>query len=157
MKQNNIAVMKIFQQTVVAVAAAIGATCALADGAIQSVTGDMQGGSEVVRIHLSEPLQELPAGFAIQSPARIALDFPGTANEMGRSLVDFNQGNLKSVNVVQAGERSRVVESTSSSPWARARRLSVVPGSRRQSAPRRRMCSGRRVRSNPVPRSRVWV
>ena len=109
MKQNNIAVMKIFQQTVVAVAAAIGATCALADGAIQSVTGDMQGGSEVVRIHLSEPLQELPAGFAIQSPARIALDFPGTANEMGRSLVDFNQGNLKSVNVVQAGERSRVV------------------------------------------------
>ena len=112
MKPNNTAIIKIFQHTVVAVvamAAAMGSTGVLADGAIQSVTGDMQGGSEVVRIHLSEPLQALPAGFAIQSPARIALDFPGTSNEIGRSLVDFNQGNLKSVNVVQAGDRSRVV------------------------------------------------
>ena len=101
--------MKIFQQTVIALVAAIASSWVLAEGAIQSVTGDIQGGAEVVRIHLSEPLQALPAGFAIQSPARIALDFPNTANAIGRSLVDFNQGNLKSVNVVQAGERSRVV------------------------------------------------
>ena len=104
--------MKIFQQAMLAVMAAVGtlgSTGALADGAIQSVTGDMQGGSEVVRIHLSEPLQALPVGFATQSPARIALDFPGVSNDIGRSLIDFNQGNLKSVNVVQAGERSRVV------------------------------------------------
>lgn len=109
MKQNNVATMKLFQQTVVALAAAVGSAWSLADGAIQSVTGSLQGGAEVIRIELSEPLTTLPTGFATQSPARIALDFPETANSMGRSLVEINQGNLKSVNVVQAGNRSRVV------------------------------------------------
>ena len=109
MKQNNVATMKLFQQTVVALAAAVSATWVLADGAIQAVTGSLQGGAEVIRIELSEPLTTLPTGFATQSPARIALDFPETANSMGRSLVEINQGNLKSVNVVQAGNRSRVV------------------------------------------------
>src|SRR5690606_36570637 len=48
-------------------------------------------------------------GFAIQSPARIALDFPGTTNSIGRSVVEVNQGNLKSINIVQAGDRARLV------------------------------------------------
>jgi type IV pilus assembly protein PilQ len=63
----------------------------------------------VVRIDLTQALTALPSGFAIQSPARIALDFPGVSNAMGRSTVEVNQGNLKSVSVVQAGERTRVV------------------------------------------------
>ena len=77
--------------------------------AIESVTGSIQGGVEVIRIDLSQALAAPPAGFAIQAPARIALDFPGVANGLGRSTVDINQGNLKSVNVVQAGDRTRVV------------------------------------------------
>lgn len=77
--------------------------------AIQSVTGGVQGGVEVVRITTSEPLKALPAGFTIQSPARIALDFPGVTNAIGRSTVDINEGNLRSANVVQAGDRTRVV------------------------------------------------
>lgn len=77
--------------------------------AIQSVTAAMQGGSEVIRIQTSEPLQQLPAGFSIQSPARIALDFAGAQNATGRNLVEINQGNLRSVNVVEAGGRTRVV------------------------------------------------
>lgn len=76
---------------------------------IESVTGSIQGGSEVVRIDLSNELASIPSGFAIQSPARIALDFPGVGSAMGRSTVELNQGNLKSVSVVQAGERTRVV------------------------------------------------
>ncbi|MEN9539422.1 MAG: hypothetical protein RLZZ126_1657, partial [Pseudomonadota bacterium] len=80
-----------------------------AQTAIEAVSGAVQGGSEVVRIDLSQPLTAVPAGFTIQSPARIALDFPGVTNGMGRSAVEVNQGNLRSVNVVQAGERTRVV------------------------------------------------
>ncbi len=80
-----------------------------AQNAIETVTGSIQGGSEVIRIDLSQALKTVPTGFTIQSPARIALDFPGVANAMGRSTVELNQGNLKSVNVVQAGERTRVV------------------------------------------------
>ena len=77
--------------------------------AIQSVTGTVQGGTEVIRIDFSEPLAVVPTGFSIQTPARIALDFPGINNAMGRSTVEVNLGNLRSANVVQAGERTRVV------------------------------------------------
>lgn len=80
-----------------------------AQTAIEAVTGSIQGGTEVVRIDLTKELTAVPTGFAIQSPARIALDFPGVSSAMGRSTVDLNQGNLKSVSVVQAGERTRVV------------------------------------------------
>ncbi|WP_082606970.1 type IV pilus secretin family protein [Acidovorax sp. Root275] len=76
---------------------------------IQSVTGSVQNGMDVVRIDFAEPLQVVPTGFSIQSPPRIALDFPGASNATGRSAFDVNQGNIKSVNVVQAGDRSRVV------------------------------------------------
>lgn len=80
-----------------------------AGNSIQSVTGSVQGGVEVIRVELAEPLTAIPTGFSIQTPARIALDFPGVGNAMGRSTVDINLGNLRSANVVQAGERSRVV------------------------------------------------
>ena len=45
---------------------------AWAQGVIESVSGSVQSGTEVVRIDLSQPLTAAPAGFAIQSPARIA-------------------------------------------------------------------------------------
>ena len=76
---------------------------------VESVTSSIQGGVEVVRIDFSQPLTAVPAGFAIQAPARIALDVPGATNGLGRSTVDINQGNLRSVNVVQSGDRTRLV------------------------------------------------
>lgn len=82
---------------------------AQAQTVIESVTGSVQSGAEVVRIDLSKALTAVPTGFVIQSPARIALDFPGVTSALGRSNIDVNQGNLKSVSVVQAGERTRVV------------------------------------------------
>ena len=85
------------------------AFAAHAQTSIEAISGSIQSGVEVVRIDLSEPLAAVPAGFSIQSPARVALDFPGVRNAMGRSTVDINQGNLKSVSIVQAGDRTRVV------------------------------------------------
>jgi len=76
---------------------------------VESVTGQIQGGVEVVRIDFSQPLQAVPNGFAIQSPARVALDVPGATNGLGRNTVEINQGNVRSVNVVQAGARTRLV------------------------------------------------
>jgi type IV pilus assembly protein PilQ len=77
--------------------------------AVQNIAGSVQGGSEVVRIDFSEPLTSVPTGFAIQAPARIALDIPGATNAMGRNSVEVNIGNLRSVNVVQASDRARLV------------------------------------------------
>jgi type IV pilus assembly protein PilQ len=82
---------------------------ASAQNVVESVTSSIQGGVEVVRIDFSQPLQAVPAGFAIQAPARVALDVPGATNGLGRSTVEINQGNVRSVNVVQSGERTRLV------------------------------------------------
>jgi type IV pilus assembly protein PilQ len=87
---------------------------------VESVTSSVQGGAEVVRIDFSQPLPAVPAGFAIQAPARIALDIPGATNGLGRSTVEINQGNLRSVNVVQAGERTRLVLNLKSAASYRA-------------------------------------
>jgi hypothetical protein len=48
-----------------------------AQNAIEAVTSSTQSGAEVVRIDLAQPLTAVPTGFAVQTPARIALDFPG--------------------------------------------------------------------------------
>ncbi|MDB5886331.1 MAG: type pilus secretin PilQ [Polaromonas sp.] len=82
---------------------------AMAQNSIQSVSGSVQGGAEVIRIELTEPLATVPTGFSIQAPARIALDFQGVSNSLGRSAIDINLGNMRSANVIQAGERTRVV------------------------------------------------
>jgi type IV pilus assembly protein PilQ len=82
---------------------------ARAQNSIQSVNSSLQAGSEVVRIELAEPLTAIPAGFTIQTPPRIAIDLPGVGNALGKSSVEVNQGNLRSVNVAQAGERTRLV------------------------------------------------
>ena len=82
---------------------------AWAQNKIQSIAGALQGGTEIVRIELAEPLSVLPTGFAIQAPARIALDIPNATNSLGKTLVDVNQGNLKTINVVEGGERARLV------------------------------------------------
>jgi len=88
---------------------AVGSPLALAQNLIQSISSSQQAGSEVVRIELSEPLAAVPAGFAIQSPPRVAIDLPGVGSALGRSSIEINQGNLRTVNVAQAGERTRVV------------------------------------------------
>ncbi len=82
---------------------------AWAQNAIQSINSSQQAGSEVIRIELSEPLTALPAGFTVQTPPRIAIDLPGVSNGLGKSNVDVNQGNLRSVSIAQAGERTRLV------------------------------------------------
>ena len=94
---------------VVGCAAAMLGMAAHAQAVIESVSGSVQGGVEYVKIDLSQPLAAVPTGFSVQSPARIALDFPATTSKLGRSAIEINQGNLKSVSVVPAGDRTRVV------------------------------------------------
>src|SRR5471032_1333169 len=77
--------------------------------AIESVTAHQQGSNVIVKIALSHAPDKLPIGFAITNPPRIALDFGTTSNATGKNTEDMNLGELRSVNLVQAGERSRLV------------------------------------------------
>lgn len=69
----------------------------------------LPGGKTVVRIGLKQPLTGTPAGFTVGNPPRIALDLADTGNAMGKNMVEANFGPLVSVNVVQAGTRTRLV------------------------------------------------
>ncbi|MBL0090086.1 MAG: type IV pilus secretin PilQ [Ideonella sp.] len=82
---------------------------AMAQNTIQAITSTQQAGAEVVRIELSEALTAIPNGFAVQTPPRVAIDLPGVGNAIGKSLVEINQGNLRTINIAQAGERTRLV------------------------------------------------
>jgi len=80
-----------------------------AEPKITSVTGLQQGGTDVVRVELSEPLSAVPAGFAVQAPPRVAIDLPGVTNASGKSSIEVNQGNIRSVSLASSGERTRLV------------------------------------------------
>ena len=79
------------------------------DNAIESISANQQGANMVVKINMKSPPANAPIGFSITNPARIALDFGMTANATGKSVYELNLGDLRSVNVVQAGQRSRLV------------------------------------------------
>jgi type IV pilus assembly protein PilQ len=68
-----------------------------------------QGGRTLLRLTLKEPLQNPPASFTVANPARIAFDFPNTINALARTNQEVNEGELRSVNLVQVGERTRLV------------------------------------------------
>ena len=66
-------------------------------------------GRTIVRFQLRNAPANPPAGFAIASPARIALDFLDTANGLGATQRQIDDAALRSFNVIQAGNRTRVV------------------------------------------------
>jgi len=76
---------------------------------IEAVNVAQQGSDVALRIDLKEPLSSLPPGFSVANPAKIALDFQSTANGLGKTSQIFNQGDLRGMNVVQVGDRTRVV------------------------------------------------
>ncbi|MCC7039449.1 MAG: type IV pilus secretin PilQ [Burkholderiales bacterium] len=66
-------------------------------------------GRVVVRFDLKNPPANPPASFSIASPPRIALDFLDTANGLGATTKPVDEAGLRSFNIVQAGNRTRVV------------------------------------------------
>ncbi|MCD2517027.1 type IV pilus secretin PilQ [Massilia sp. G4R7] len=88
---------------------ALGAGAAAAQNAIESITATQQGPNVVLNIGMREAMAKPPIGFSITNPARIALDFGATSNATGKSAQDINLGDVRSLNVVQAGERTRLV------------------------------------------------
>lgn len=102
-------VMKRLRWVLASLALCVAAPQAWAENTIQSINSTQQAGAQVLRIEMSEPLAAVPQGFVVQTPPRIALDFPSIGNSTGHSLIDVNQGNLRSVNLAQAGDRTRVV------------------------------------------------
>jgi type IV pilus assembly protein PilQ len=80
-----------------------------APNSIEAMSVIQQGSVLNLKLTFKEPLHTLPAGFSVVSPPRISLDFPNTRNGTGKPVQTFNEGDLKSVNIVQQNGRARLV------------------------------------------------
>jgi type IV pilus assembly protein PilQ len=90
--------------------AVAGATFAQGANSIDGLTVSKgSSGNTIVRFTLKAPPANPPAGFAIASPPRIALDFLDTLNGLGATQRTLDDAAVRSLNVVQAGNRTRVV------------------------------------------------
>ncbi len=76
---------------------------------IEGLEAAEQGGVIYLRLTMKTPLASVPPSFSVANPARIAFDFPDTGNALGRNVQNIEQGDLRSANIVQAGERTRLV------------------------------------------------
>lgn len=106
--------MKLFNYAVAVAAACIATVSPLraetvAANAIEAVNVAQQGNEIAVKIDLREALTSPPAGFAVANPAKIAFDFPATGNALGKTTQVLNEGDLRSLNVVQVAGRTRLV------------------------------------------------
>lgn len=76
---------------------------------IQSVDVSSQNGTVSVKLGFRDALAAPPAAFTVNNPPRIALDFPNTANGLGKNSQDVNQGDVRNIRLGQSGGRTRVV------------------------------------------------
>lgn len=81
-----------------------------ASNQLQAVDVTAQPGGRLdVQLQMSQPLAAAPVSFILSNPPRIVFDIPNTINATGKNVLPVNQGVLKSVQVAQASDRSRVV------------------------------------------------
>lgn len=92
------------------------ATCLVApapavaqSNAIESVSAASRGGSSYVRIRMAQPLDTVPPSFMVNNPPRLAFDFVDTASRLADNRIRADQGDVSGINVITAGDRSRMV------------------------------------------------
>lgn len=61
-----------------------------------------------LKLSFDEPVTA-PRGYTIEQPARIALDLPGVTNKLGVKNRELGMGNARSVTVVEAKDRTRLI------------------------------------------------
>lgn len=76
---------------------------------INNLQVSQQQGMTIVKLTMKKALSVPPASFSIATPARVAFDFADTENGLGRNVQQLNEGELRSVNIVQVGDRTRLV------------------------------------------------
>ena len=105
---NNLKTLRSLWVIVAAWLAGTGVALAQANS-IESFDATQTGGNVVVRITTKEPLKSAPPSFTVANPARIVFDFANTTNGLGRNAQEVAQGELRSMNLVQGADRTRLV------------------------------------------------
>ncbi len=113
--KTNIWISKLLQATML-LGLTLGSAIAIAEdqagltNKIESVDySTLPGGRVNIRVRTTEPLANPPAGFTLNNPSRIALDFPKVGNGLAKNNIPAEAGALKSVTLAQGKDRTRMV------------------------------------------------
>lgn len=68
----------------------------------------LPGDKVELKLTFDEPV-DVPRGYTIEQPARIALDLPGVSSRLTSKHRELGAGNARSVTVVEAQERTRMI------------------------------------------------
>ena len=68
-----------------------------------------QSGEIVVKLTLDQTLPVTPVGVSLNNPSRIYFDLNQVGSGLGKNYQETLEGDLRSINVVQVGDRTRVV------------------------------------------------
>ena len=82
---------------------------ATAANAIQQIQVRRDGNNILLKLEMQEPIKAAPGTWSIVEPPRVVFDFPDTDNKTGTTVQQVNEGDLKTVNLVQADSLTRLV------------------------------------------------
>ena len=111
---------------------AILASCPAWAASLQTMdVASLPGDKIELKLTFDEPVAA-PKGYTIEQPARIALDLPGVNSQLGTKNRELGVGNARSVTVVEAGDRTRlIINLTTLQPYstrAEGNQLFVIVG-----------------------------
>ncbi|MEK7301920.1 MAG: AMIN domain-containing protein, partial [Pseudomonadota bacterium] len=85
-------------------------TTAASQNNIRSIdVSNIQNGEVIAKLTLDQPLHTLPVGVSLNNPFRIYFDFYHVSNGLGKNIQEVAEGDLRSINIVQVGDRTRLV------------------------------------------------
>ena len=82
---------------------------ASAANAIQQVQVRREGDNILLKVEMQDPIKSAPGTWSIVEPPRVVFDFPDTDNRSGATVQQVNEGDLKTINLVQADTLTRLV------------------------------------------------
>ena len=99
-----------YRQLLMAVAAWLATAAMAASNTLSTVSvSEGQNQSQVIKFVLKDAVKDMPVSFTTSNPHRLVLDFANTDSSLGRVQENLNAGGIKNYQVIQAGERTRVV------------------------------------------------
>ncbi|MEJ2041999.1 MAG: type IV pilus secretin PilQ [Reinekea sp.] len=116
-------------------------------------TLSLSGDRTQIVLTFDAPVSE-PAGYSIEDPARISLDFTGVSNALNEKYIQIGSGNTRSAAILETGDRTRIVLSLSKlvsyQTEVKGNVVSVYIGDGVES-----LVSGSAVKSNAAPQPQL--
>ena len=80
-----------------------------ATNAIRNIQTRQDGGAAIVQIDFEREAPATPGTWSIVEPPRVVIDFPEMTNKTGRNSEAIGVGDVKSLNLVQTEQLTRLV------------------------------------------------